>query len=509
MTTLDLELDGGARQALRDALLSAFPGDALDTLAQVVFDRPLGDIAHGSGEAQAFQLIQQATAEGKLRRLIRQAELQRPNNRKLQEFIHHRLPFRPALMDRVPGLHGLLQQVHLPWQLLQEDYSQSVEQLHASLPDWALLPAHSRTLELLDALADLASSPGTLHPLLQFVVRLSRRPEARDFAPRFQEWLHAAAPLVKTTTSQLEAFQRGLDERLTSKPLYFLVKIDLWGEAPEETYTLGAWLMEENGEDCQVVFREDEARFPLSGLSEHLQTCLGNAFGHSDARLRARLQAARDALTFEFLLPRRLLSHPLEHVLIEEGTPEPIPLGTQFAVVVRPGDRLAAGAGSGPWRSWRNRWRAFQSDVASCKPALVLHLEETRQREFTLRFKDSNLSCLALAVPPPARPASSQPPEEDPLHRCVIKTGIPIALWVRECAALGQDQVRGKLEHLLSRLLELPRQVRREREDGYCQAESNPSHLGNHLTLLWDDPNRLPPELQDEGAYLAAPTPSK
>jgi hypothetical protein len=85
------------------------------------------------------------------------------------------------------------------------------------------------------------------------------------------------------------------------------------------------------------------------------------------------------------------------------------------------------------------------------------------------------------------------------LLKQIIGSPIPIILWLRRKRLDGEDQTRDPITHLITEggLLDLPEAVRSEREEA-VGAEDH--HHGNHISLVWDDPNRvpkLPPELRE------------
>lgn len=70
--------------------------------------------------------------------------------------------------------------------------------------------------------------------------------------------------------------------------------------------------------------------------------------------------------------------------------------------------------------------------------------------------------------------------------------GIPIAFWMRSGAEnLGQ----GTLQEIYQNCTcwsQLPGAVREKRSEAW--EEEDETHIGNHLSLLWDDPNLVPPK---------------
>jgi hypothetical protein len=67
-------------------------------------------------------------------------------------------------------------------------------------------------------------------------------------------------------------------------------------------------------------------------------------------------------------------------------------------------------------------------------------------------------------------------------------SSLPIAVWCRE------PKLEGSLVNLLdqSPLREFPTKIQEERK----QARGNNNAIGQHLSLMWENPNILPPDMQ-------------
>ena len=99
------------------------------------------------------------------------------------------------------------------------------------------------------------------------------------------------------------------------------------------------------------------------------------------------------------------------------------------------------------------------------------------------------LMCVVLPFVPPERPHEDED-RPDVLYT-ILDLGAPSALWPRRSGA--PDWATQELPKYLQPATpdKIPAQIRaiRSRQDAY----GDPDHLGNHLTLLWEDPERLPP----------------
>lgn len=222
--------------------------------------------------------------------------------------------------------------------------------------------------------------------------------------------------------------------------------------------------------------------------------------------------AARQALRAALRKAFELLSGP-EHVLIELAVPleflgrleeadewwisnRNAPLGTHYPVLVRTLDRKAKAPESLP--NWQRRWRALEAgdpvlswvDCRAGDSVSRLHAEMQRQDDPTV---------LAVGYPPKGK-----------ARRAVLEAmyfaGMPAALWTRRpCAqrnkcgqgaddCVGRHFRRNLTAELADRpLRELPELVRRLRTDARA-APDGADHCGWALTLLWDDPQKRPPD---------------
>ncbi|MDY6899267.1 MAG: hypothetical protein SWZ49_14485 [Cyanobacteriota bacterium] len=73
----------------------------------------------------------------------------------------------------------------------------------------------------------------------------------------------------------------------------------------------------------------------------------------------------------------------------------------------------------------------------------------------------------------------------------ILTTAIPIALWLRHELSLNfNEQVDGLGKCCIEQLIETVAEKRRE-----ALKKPQDSHIGHHISLLWENPNRLPPDI--------------
>ncbi len=78
------------------------------------------------------------------------------------------------------------------------------------------------------------------------------------------------------------------------------------------------------------------------------------------------------------------------------------------------------------------------------------------------------------------------------IFNLIFELGFPLALWSRSNLSESTNEVE------LNRVLEacilanLPKTVKRERRESRKKPRN--CHIGHHLSLLWDDPDLVPPK---------------
>jgi hypothetical protein len=215
---------------------------------------------------------------------------------------------------------------------------------------------------------------------------------------------------------------------------------------------------------------------------------------------RAHVVADADLeeLTLEFIVPRNLVHHPIDQWRVDEVFPHR--LGTSHPVVVRSLDRMRRG----DLRArWRRKWRWLTTGNGWSDPGNVHWLRDRPgsgpEGLFAELMLDDAPVAVVMSEPPAARPGLAW----DELT-ATLYAGVPIVVWCREPAlsAWFEEEFGRLLES--SGLDRLPEHVLRLRR----QAGRNnraPARLGEHITLLWDDADRIPESLA-RPARLCAPS---
>jgi hypothetical protein len=112
--------------------------------------------------------------------------------------------------------------------------------------------------------------------------------------------------------------------------------------------------------------------------------------------------------------------------------------------------------------------------------------DETNMRSLFHELRDEHVVGLYLTKPP------KQTDKED-FFALMLRSAIPVAFWPRNNLKTLDDQF--ELEKILQcQVQKLPAVIQRERLNSSIQLNAE-NHLGHHISLLWEDPNLLPPNI--------------
>jgi hypothetical protein len=346
--------------------------------------------------------------------------------------------------------------------------------------------ALSDQLGLVRALSSAAAMPGAPPPLLVFLVRLADRiPDS--LAAELAGWISRIAGELGLTAGDLDRIRTGPGAGPPTPQRSFVV-VELREDGPQpDRYLMSIWLQHDDGSG-RALYVNDDRPTPLNELPARLDAVL-------QALTRSSLEEIGD-VTVEFVLPWDLLGHGVDQWPVAlTGLRHEI--GVDYPVVVRSLDRIR-----NPMvrARWLRRWRHMLAFGGAARAELVQWLQ-WRQADHTANhtpvFSHSDEWPVCLIV--------SFAAEAGPLPTAVVAglgAGMPVMLWCRDARGAAQFEADIPQQMYARPLLDLPALVLRLRQEA-ARHGPVPDHLGRHLSLLWDDPDRLPPENP-----LAAPAPA-
>jgi len=295
--------------------------------------------------------------------------------------------------------------------------------------------------------------------LMRFLVRLAAGSEDPGTRQGLWEWIEEMADVYDMDIDGL----RDLDQELHRTVLLVQVKPDLIEDGDQVTvWTYVA------GDGRQAI--ASDVPWNRDRLAEELSRLLSG----NDPRLAA------GAASVEFQVQTSLLNEDFEGLVIHTEDRDQ-KLGSLLPVVVRPLDRLGNRAHCD---RWRDKWARLTAHWEAYDPQAIGWPDQPPRAEHV---------CAPLTDD---RPGLAGP---DVTLEAVLAAGMPSALWHRE----NRPDPRKALGSVLRNraLQSLPEVVMSQRNGSEAPA-ALPDHAGRGLVLMWDDPTRVPENIQWE-----SPTP--
>jgi hypothetical protein len=342
--------------------------------------------------------------------------------------------------------------------------------------DERTLAGQTTFAEVFLALEMLNAEPDGLPKPLVFVEYLATRVRF-ELASELRGWADRQASRFGVIT-ELQNVRRRLGHEplpVPSPKSHAYLVLLLRPEGPSgERYRLSHWLQL----DVSDGWHPDRGTDFVGGLAGvRLKVAeLAERTAEAWARYEPRIHV-------EFILSVELLNLEVDQWQWETESIVPEPVGCRFSVVVRSLDRMKSGKWHGPWRSrWRELQRQLEED-GMIAPGACHQPESGDLWKLTSVFeRDARLVSLVLADPPEKGGSG----EGQVLVG--LRAGIPVIVWHRrDC---GSRQFLDTVKELFrgdsdGNLLQRARFVRAS-----ALAEGA-DHVGKHLTILWDDPERI------------------
>lgn len=357
------------------------------------------------------------------------------------------------------------------------DYSQLRKQLTGVLPPrnelrslcqqcfpFGLMGALPRTDDMLEILDWVADRPLSGHrpPLLR-LLKLLREELESEVGVFIDSWLDDACVEKGIALSDLSPQASPPPLQQQDTPTYVMVEIS--PVQPNSSHcNAQAWLYLGKHTESLLV-RDSADAIDLSSQESITQFTddLVDAMSESEY-----LFGRHEQVILEFILPLTMLSLDIDNWRDKENKA----LGHDYRVTVRSQDRIRK-------KRWQRFWKPITNDnllLRQCAQVICLQqFENTEASQLVLEAKANSASVIFKFSP-----------QDHDLIGQYIGAGLPILLWPRlSCGVAGNDY---DIDELFAEkcLPNLPKAVQEAR----CW---NEQQVGRHLTLLWDDKDRLPP----------------
>ncbi|MFI9385785.1 hypothetical protein [Kutzneria sp. NPDC052558] len=331
----------------------------------------------------------------------------------------------------------------------------------------ALPPGYRTVYDVLVLLEQHNARADGVPHVLVFLERLAALTD-ETLADRIREWINHEAERMDLATpmAELRAAKPAIaTARDNPGSLYLVMQIER-DRYEADRYVLSHW---HSVGDWQPERGEDRAG-TLAEIERHVADLVERA---EDAwHLRP------EPIQLEFLLPRELMHLPVDRWLAEYDDGVDRYLGVQFEVVLRSLDRMRKQS----WhRNWLLRWRSMSAGA----PALWCRQESDNYlSELVATLADQPETCVVVLDHCLDEAAV---PGRDALT-VALREGVPVVLWCRDPKAL-EEFVAGADEQVAAGPHGLRATTRKLRN--LAQRTGRDEHCGAHVSLLWDDPERI------------------
>ena len=316
-------------------------------------------------------------------------------------------------------------------------------------------------------------------PLVMFVEDLAHKFGGQT-SVRLHRWIDGLGARLELDRHGLRRLCDDAECRSTEAGRVYLV-VQLQPDSVDaDQFLMSAWLQGESYE--RLLLRDDTPR-TIADVAAQLDELLPTVAEHVNVD---------DELTVEFILPERLIGHPVEEWEFDREK-FALPLGIRYAVHVRSLERLRNRASHG---TWRRKWRYLAEHGHRREPAHIVCTGSRSSRDpralYSQLVADDRTVCLAIPFPPPEDRTGARGGDE---FTAGFEAGMPVLVWSRE--PVDPDQFCTLVRDTLAAqgVLDLPRQIlwlRRSAMKTMDRTQQSPPHFVPSVGVLWDDADRLP-----------------
>jgi hypothetical protein len=491
-------LPGEAINKIKEALKSAFFNrKKLLMMLRTQLDIEESDVSDNDDyDLVIFELITKLEKQERIIELVEGALREVPGNSKLQalpevlrEIIHKSLQKNKSdeklkiIFQEINIL--ILKNILIS---LEKDYIDQMQQAYIACcfedlrTDWE--GENPNTAEgILVNLKDTPQGKSSETPVVQFVAHLFESTEIPpETAKKLKEWGEKNANNFYNLLSQLKADTISREEQKEIIPTYLIVLIQPSEQHRNKRYFVWAWFISDGrndkfnyqtGEGYKVLEIQDQEKetFSLSEASRLIKSYINQVTSYLDD--------LSSQPKIEIFLPYELLNEPIDSWEIQEEDELPIPIGSSYTVIIRSSNRLRKYR----YRNiWVQKWKTLKEMTETTCSQYFISGEYNSWKELYSRLNHDNALALKLIRPPSKE-----------FFKVINQTAIPVAFWLRQ--ELKSSDFHCEVNELLKcSIKELPERVKQKRLDDFPY--DSEQRLGHHLSLLWENPYLLPPQIE-------------
>lgn len=351
---------------------------------------------------------------------------------------------------------------------------------HACSPEDWLNPVPDNLKGIVAELKKMPQGSWKFTPIERWVGYLATNPQLpQPVSCQLKEWVEQN---IKEYSELLKEVEKVQEVNLRSSNSYLMVVVHASNQSSvsnpnkEERYFVDAWFRKnDNNLDCTQLSRPDS--FPETVTAEQIPPMLQSFLEEISTKYSWR------NLTIELFLPLTLMNQAVDSWEIDDELGFPTPIGCEYQVLVRSAERLLQTYGR--YRGcWQEKWDFLQQIIQESSSKAFVSGDCQDLKVLFVKLSKKNIIGLKLVVAP-------QKIGKGSVFAVILKAATPLALWLRENLSLNcQEQIDGLLGCCIHKL---PETVKNKRLDAFPHPQD--AHIGHHLSLLWEDPYRLPPSI--------------
>ncbi|MDB9338685.1 MULTISPECIES: hypothetical protein [Cyanophyceae] len=375
-------------------------------------------------------------------------------------------------------LNSLTPSILIPQTLIQmltsldeTEISSITKAYQASCPQ-GFIPQADTLEDILETLQDIPRGDSLFSPLDYFVSHLvldSNIPQI--LTTNLDEW---GRKNIRDYELLLTHTRQNFSKTQQLSDSYLLIKIN--PQKPKsKKFQISAWLIP-NIQDYQPEINQGYEQLYVSNSSDYTFT-LNQLPKILNSLLDQLDKYCLRNLTLEFFLPCELLSHPVDKFMKEEyGYLESI--GKTYRLAVRASERLDKKYRSKYEIRWRDKWQELKSN---CSDKFLISQNHNSEILRNLLDQAGGLIC----------PKFTESIKIESIFTLLLITATPVAICVRQDHNNVETQDEN-LSDVLQCFMEIPETVRSIRLKALS---SQNDHIGHHISLVWEDPERLTPDV--------------
>jgi vWA-MoxR associated protein C-terminal domain/Effector-associated domain 1 len=512
MNTKVWKLNGPQVESLRLALQSAFRKKSeLKRMVREKLDKNLDEIGEGNLTNTISELIDWAESEYRINQLVISAAYEKPGNPLIREFcetnIDELIEFNDSLLSATAftNLFAILQTIDflILWEIgktifpktIARDRSQLIQKLEqAELSIWF------KCFILLQLLVEVFPVFEQQPSILVFVSALSKETMLNDAVKQIlREWLVNVDPNFNSQTGNLAQPHSDSSQPIRGGlQVYLMIMVNSEKSKLRATASLMCIAPTGMKKEISVHLNPESNERGILTTTKKLPQIVAQFIQHSISIELVHPENTMGcdyyALTIELFLPIRYLCEPIDQWEIKDDFGNPVSLGSKYRLVVRSYDRVIRpglrNAFAEAWY-WKKDWLEQNPEPTSLNDQICHLTEIDCLRMGTLREALKEKIGIKITCPLPESET-----EMLKFLQAMLESGVSMGTWTRSREQLTSHSEVEINQFWSSDLIlnpgEFLERVRSMRASAFDEQESPEQHWGGHLTVLWDDLDRMP-----------------